>query len=161
MLDLFNEPSIITSAMRRNAASWPRRFELSDEKEAIHQVVSSYFDAFARDPAVAASFYGEPTLIVLSSEVLTLATRGDVEAFLTKLLGSLKPLGYSHTKLDVPHVKMLNSTAALYSAAAIRMKTDGTELQRAGFTYLLHKGDAGWKINEVIATDLDKLISAD
>jgi hypothetical protein len=41
------------------------------------------------------------------------------------------------------------------------MKTDGTELQQAGFTYLFHKGGAGWKINEVIATDLDKLISAD
>jgi hypothetical protein len=56
---------------------------------------------------------------------------------------------------------MLNSTTALYSTVAIRMKTDGTELQQAGFTYLLHKGGAGWKINEVIATDLDKLISAD
>jgi hypothetical protein len=26
--------------------------------------------------------------------------------------------------------------------------------------YLLHKGDGGWKINELVATDLDKLISA-
>jgi hypothetical protein len=34
-------------------------------------------------------------------------------------------------------------------------------LQRAGFTYLLYKGGTGWKISELIATDLDKLISAD
>jgi ketosteroid isomerase-like protein len=135
--------------------------ELSDEKDAIHQVVSGYFDAFARDPAAAATFYGEPTLFVLPSEVLALATRSDVEAFLAKLLESLKSLGYSRTKLDVPRVKMLSSTTALYSTVAIRLKTDGTELQRAGFTYLLHKGGAGWKINEVIATDVDKLISAD
>jgi hypothetical protein len=26
---------------------------------------------------------------------------------------------------------------------------------------LLHKGGGGWKINEVIATDVDKLISPD
>jgi hypothetical protein len=26
---------------------------------------------------------------------------------------------------------------------------------------LLHKSNAGWKIHEIIATDLDKLISAD
>ena len=86
---------------------------MSGEKDAISQVVSGYFDAFAFDPAAAAAFYGEPTLIVLPSEVLTLATRSDVEAFLAKLLESLKPLGYSRTKLDVPRVKILNSTAAL------------------------------------------------
>jgi hypothetical protein len=33
--------------------------------------------------------------------------------------------------------------------------------QRGGFTYLLHKSSAGWRIHEIIATDLDKLISAD
>jgi ketosteroid isomerase-like protein len=134
---------------------------LSDEKYAIHQVVRGYYDAFARDPAAAAAFYGEPTLIVLSNEVLALATHSDIEAFLAKQLGSLKPLGYSSTKLGAPRVKMLNSATALYSTLAIRMKKDGTELQRAGFTYLLHKGGDGWKINEVIATDLDKLISPD
>jgi hypothetical protein len=133
----------------------------ADEREAIHQVVSGYFDAFARDPAVAATFYGEPTLIVLQNEVRALATRSDVEAFLEKLLGSLKPLGYSNTKLTVPRTKMVNATTALYSTVAIRMKTDGTELQKAGFTYLLQKGSAGWKIHEVIATDIDKLIVAD
>jgi len=90
-----------------------------------------------------------------------LATRSDVEGFLAKLLESLKPLGYSRTKLDAPRVKILNATTALYSTVAIRMKTDGVELQRAGFTYLLHKGGGGWKIHEVIATDGDKLISAD
>jgi ketosteroid isomerase-like protein len=131
------------------------------EKNAIHQVISGYYDAFARDPAAAAAFYGEPTLIVFPNEVFALVTRGDVEAYLAKLLGSLKTLGYSGTKLGMPRVKMLNSNTALYSTEATRMKTDGTELQRAGFTYLLHKGGGGWKINEVIATDLDKLIRVD
>ena len=41
------------------------------------------------------------------------------------------------------------------------MKTDGTELQPARFTYLLHKAPDGWKINELVATDLDKLITAE
>jgi hypothetical protein len=58
-------------------------------------------------------------------------------------------------------VKLLNSTTALYSTVVIRMKTDGTEMQRLGFTYLLHKSNAGWRIHEIIATDLDKLIRAD
>ena len=41
-----------------NAASLPRRFELSGEQDAIHQVVGAYYEAFARDPAAAAAFYG-------------------------------------------------------------------------------------------------------
>jgi hypothetical protein len=38
------------------------------------------------------------------------------------------------------------------------MKADGTELHRAAFTYLLHKGRAGCKIHEFVSTDVDKLI---
>ena len=55
---------------------------------------------------------------------------------------------------------MVNATTALYSTVAIRMKTDGTDYKKR-FTYLLQKGSAGWKIHEVIATDIDKLIVAD
>jgi hypothetical protein len=93
-----------------NAASLPRRFELSGEQDAIHQVVGAYYEAFARDPAAAAAFYGEPALIVLPNEILTLATRGDVEAFLAKLLGSLKPLGYSSTSPTRQDAKFDNRT---------------------------------------------------
>jgi hypothetical protein len=134
----------------------------SSEEGTIHEVLAGYYDAFARDPVAAATYYGdEPTLIILPSEVLTLPTRKDAETFLAKVLGSLKTLGYSNTKLTAPRIKMLNPTTALYGTVAIRMKTDGTELERAGFTYLLHKGSAIWKINGVIATDLNKLISSD
>jgi hypothetical protein len=131
------------------------------EKDAIQKAVSGYYDAVSRDPAEAASFYGEPTMMVLPNEVFTLSKRSDVEGFLVKLLGGLKPLGYSYSKLGDPRIKMLGATTAIYSTIAVRYKADGTELQRAGFTYVLHKGDTGWKIHELIATDQDKLVSAD
>jgi hypothetical protein len=131
------------------------------EKDAIQKVISGYYDAVSRDPAEAASFYGEPTMMVLPNEVFTLSKRGDVEGFLAKLLGGLKPLGYSYSKLGDPRIKMLGTTTAIYSTIAVRYKADGSELQRAGFTYVLHKGESGWKIHELIATDLDKLVSAD
>jgi hypothetical protein len=131
------------------------------ERDAIHDVVSGYYDAFGRDSAAASAFYGEPTLIVIPNQVILLRTRADVEASLDELVATLKASGYSHSKLGEHRVKLLNPTTALYSTVAIRMKADGTELQRSGFTYLLHKSNAGWKIHEIIATDLDKLISAD
>jgi hypothetical protein len=133
----------------------------SENRDAIHEVLAAYYDAFARDPAAAATYYGEPALILAPNDLVSLPTRKDAETFLAKLLGSLKTLGYSNTKLTAPRIKMLNPTTALYGTVAIRMKTDGTELERAGFTYLLHKVRAGWKINGIVATDLDKLISSD
>ena len=57
------------------------------------------------------------------------------------------------------HIRLLNSTTAFCSAVALRLKADGTEMQRAGITYLLHKSDGEWKIHEAIGTDLDKVIS--
>jgi hypothetical protein len=131
------------------------------EKDDIHAVLTGYYDTFGRDSAAASEFYGEPTLIVLPNQVVMLGTRADVKAFFDKLVAGLKPSGYSHSKLGEHRIKLLNSTTALYSTVAIRMKSDGTEMQRSGFTYLLQKSNAGWKMHQIIATDLDKLISAD
>jgi hypothetical protein len=129
------------------------------EKDTIHSVISGYYDT--RDSAAASAFFGEPALIVLPNQVVALSTRADVASFFDKLVASRKGSGYSHSKLGDHSVKLLNSTTALYSTIAIRMKVDGTEMQRSGFTYLLHKGDAGWRIHELIATDVDKLIITD
>jgi hypothetical protein len=131
------------------------------EQEAIQKVINGYYDAVGRDPVEAASFYGEPAMIVLPNDVLAMNKLADVEKFLTNLVGSLRPLGYSHSKLNDPRIKFLNNNTAIYSTIAIRYKTDGSELQRAGFTYLLRKGPSGWKIHQLVATDLDKLVSAD
>jgi hypothetical protein len=131
------------------------------EKDAIHKVISEYYDAVGRSAAEAAAFYGEPALLVLPNQVSMLAKRSDVDDFLAKLLAGLKPQGYSYSKVIDPRIRLLNSTTAIYSTIAIRFKADGSEMQRAGFTYLLQKDNFGWNIHELIATDLDKLISAD
>ena len=139
----------------------PQPVQAENEKEAIQQVVSGYYDALRRGPIEAASFYGEPAIVVMPNEVLPLNKRADVEAFLTKLLSPFKSLGFSHATVSDPRIKMLSETTAIYSTVAIRYKTDGSELPRGGFTYLLHKGPSGWKIHELIATDMDKLVTAD
>ena len=139
----------------------PQPVRAENEQEAIQQVVSGYYDALGRDLTEAASFYGEPAMIVLPTDVLALNKRADVEAFLTKLVSGFKPLGFSHARVSDPRIKMLSETTAIYSTVAIRYKTDGSELPRGGFTYLLHKGPSGWKIHELIATDMDKLVTAD
>jgi hypothetical protein len=131
----------------------------SEDEDAVHEVVSQYYEAFVRDPKVAAGYYGEPSLIVLPDEVTSLSTRIDVEAFLKRARETLKARGYLTTEMHAARIKRLNNSTALYATVAIRLKTDGTELERAAFTYLLHRGSAGWKIHALIATDSDSLVS--
>ena len=131
----------------------------SRDDQAMHGVVSGYYDAFVNDPIAAAAYYGEPALIVLANEVLAFPTRKEVVAFLTRGRSDLRARGYLTTKMSESRIKRLSESTALYGTIAIRMKTDGTELERVASTYLLHKGSAGWKIHELVATDVDKLIS--
>ena len=131
------------------------------ETDAIDAVLSGYYDSFGRDSAAASAFYGEPSLIVTPNQLISLSTRTDIEAFLDKAAASLKRGGFSHSTLINRRIKLLSSTTALCGGVAIRMKTDGTEMERTGFTYLLQKGSAGWRMHEIIPTDADKLISAD
>jgi hypothetical protein len=46
---------------------------------------------------------------------------------------------------------------ALAVGAAIRYKADGQELERVGVTYLLHKGNDGWKFAVMVLHDTDKV----
>jgi hypothetical protein len=131
---------------------------LEQDENSIHQVIDAYYDAFPRDPATAATFYGEPAIFALGQGAFALPKRADVEVALANALSELKQRGYSYSKLDDQRIKMLSSTTGIYSVVAIRCKVDGTELERAGFTYVLHKDDSNWRIYELIATDLDKLV---
>jgi ketosteroid isomerase-like protein len=130
----------------------------ASDQETIQAVLNGYYDAFGRDSAVSASFFCEPALVVFPNQLVRLDSRADVESFYEKYVASLKPSGLSHSRLGEHHIKLLNSTTALCSVVSIRVKVDGTEIERSGFTYLLHKTDAAWKIYELIGTDLDKLI---
>lgn len=132
----------------------------SGEEQAIRKVMRDYYEVFPRDSVAAAANYGEPVLFVRPQEVFVVATRAEISDMFTKALKNLKARGYSMTKAPDLNIKMLNSTTALCSTIAVRMKADGTELERSGFTYLLHKGINGWKINESIDTDTDKLMGA-
>jgi hypothetical protein len=133
----------------------------ANEKEAVHEVLRGYYEAFGRDAVAAAAFFGEPTLIVTPTEFIVIKTRAELASYLDRFAAGLKANGFSHSKFSDLRITLLNPATALCGLIAIRMKSDGTELQRAGFTYLLHKSSAGWRIYEFIPTEPDKLISGD
>jgi hypothetical protein len=58
-------------------------------------------------------------------------------------------------------VKLLDQTTALASAVAVRHKTDGSELETIGATYVLRKTEGEWKISVVIRRLPTNVIRAD
>jgi ketosteroid isomerase-like protein len=128
------------------------------EQEAIRALLNRYYETFGRNAVALSHFYSEPALVVFPNQLIRLDSRADVVSFFDKLALSLRPSGFSLEMVDC-RVRLLNPTTALCSAVALRLKADGTEMQRAGATYLLHKSGGEWKIHETIGTDLDNLIS--
>jgi hypothetical protein len=54
--------------------------------------------------------------------------------------------GYAKTQWIDLGVKLLGQSYAIASGTYVRSKTDGSELNRSGGTYLLNKVDGVWKI---------------
>ena len=128
------------------------------ENDAILKVLYGYYEAFGRNSVQASGFFGEPIMVISPENVVALGTRAELATFFEKVVATiLGPNGYSHSKVGECHVRLLNSATALCSGVAIRIKTDNTELQRVGFTYLFRKNSEGWRILGIINTDLDKL----
>lgn len=126
------------------------------DQDAIHQCVGGYYDAYPKNSAAAAAFYGEPAMFVRPDRLIMLNKREEIESLFAKMLADVTKLGYASSHLITSNIKCLNSTTALYSGVLKRLKTDGSEMGRGGVTYLLHKSDDSWKIHAVIATDLVK-----
>ena len=85
----------------------------------------------------------------------------EIEAFYEGLQRDLRPRGYSHSTVSELHVKLLDQTRALASAVFVRYKTDGSELETIGATYLLRKTEGEWKIAVVMGHPPANVIRAD
>ena len=123
----------------------------------IKRLLEAYSEAFSGDPRRTAAFYEVPANVIMPRGFRVLTTMDDVVQFIEEVLVRIRPLGYAATTCESISIRLLNSRVALASVVGVRRRADGSEMQRAGFTYLL-TNNRGWKIRQLIATDLDKLL---
>jgi hypothetical protein len=72
------------------------------------------------------------------------------------VMESLRQREYGRSELSLQQLRLLSANSALAMGMAIRYKNDGQEMERVGITYLLHKGDSGWKFAVMTLHDADK-----
>lgn len=55
-------------------------------------------------------------------------------------------MGVARTELAEVHCKQLSATLVVAGVVVVRYGANGGELERVGWTYLVQKTSAGWKI---------------
>ena|SRR4029077_5600352 len=128
------------------------------DEEAVTKFLSDYYAAFStlNIQAILAYFY-EPALLVGPSGVLPLPTAAALVPIFSPVMENLRRRQYGHSELKLQQLKLLSATSALAIGVAIRLKTDGQELERAGVTYLLHKTERDWKFAVLVLHDADEV----
>jgi ketosteroid isomerase-like protein len=117
------------------------------EKTVVDHAFRDYNDAFVRgDLSAIGQHYSAPFVFISSEGVKVLPTMSEIEAFYGGVLRDLRERGYSHSTRSELHVKLLDQTIALVSAVFVRHKTDGSELETIGVTYVVRKTEGEWKI---------------
>jgi ketosteroid isomerase-like protein len=119
---------------------------MSDET-AIGQMLGEYYRAFSTlNVQAILPYLNQPALLVGPQGVIALPTPSAIEPIFSPVMEGLRTRGFGRSELGSAEIRILSGQAALATGIAIRYKTDGTELERAGITYLLRKSDDGWKI---------------
>jgi len=115
--------------------------------EAIHE----YYKIFSTlDLKAIASCYCEPCLTVAPNRVSAAANRAAVADALAPLVAGLKAKGYGRSEFVQPQVTSLSETSVLVQGVAVRYTAAGSEMERAPFGYLMHRGETGWKIAALV-----------
>jgi ketosteroid isomerase-like protein len=128
----------------------------------VTQTLRDYYDASNKDdlPGMV-SYYHEPVTFMGAGGVTSYATRAEAIPLLAQFFGRLRGMGAMRTEWTESHIKELGDTLAVADIGLARFTTDGREVERTAFTYLLHKTDAGWKIAVLASHPADSMLHVD
>ena len=152
-----------TESVHPPESAAPQSAELEQaEKTAVDHAFHDYNDTFVRGDLSAIGHHCHVPFTRISPQgVEVLPTMSEIEAFYGGIQRDLRERGYSHSTRSELHLKLLDQITALASGVFVRQKTDGSELETIGGTYVLRKTEGEWKISVVIRHLPANVIRAD
>jgi hypothetical protein len=124
------------------------------DEEAVTKFLSDYYAAFSTlNIAAILPYFHEPALLVGPLGVIPLPTPAALVPVFGPAMENLRRRQYGRSEWKLRELSLLSAASALAIGVAVRLKTDGQELERVGITYLLHKTDGGWKFAVVVLHD--------
>ena len=133
-----------------------------DDEAVVTRVLTDYYRAFSTlDVQAILPYCLEPALVVSPQGAAAMPTHAALVAAIAPGMEAFRARGYARSELTMLHVKRLSASTALAAGVAVRYKTDGQELDRAGVVYLLQKVDASWKITVIVVHDAENRLQLD
>ena len=124
--------------------------------EIVKQVIADYYRDFSTlNVEAILPYFNEPALLVGPQGVIPIPNHSALAAVFGPVMEGLGAKGYGRSEFELGDVRSLSSSIAIVGGVAVRYKTDGQQLERAGITYVLHKTESGWKFATVILHDPD------
>jgi ketosteroid isomerase-like protein len=131
---------------------------MNNNEDAVNQVLTDYYKAFSTLTVQSIlRYFHQPALLMGPSGVIALHTAEVVVPTFGPVMENLRQREYRRSELSLQQLRLLSATSALAIGVALRHKTDGQEMERVGVTYLLHKGNSGWKFAVMALHDTDKV----
>ena len=122
-----------------------------DEEAAAAKVLIDYYRAFSTlDAQAVLPYFHEPSQGVGPAGVIACPTRAAVAAAFQPAMDALRARGFAKAELTNLQLKGLSATTVIAGGVAVRTKTDGQELNRAGVVYLLQKTNGEWQIATIV-----------
>jgi len=132
-----------------------------NNEDAVKQVLTDYYKAFSTLTVQSIRrYFHQPALLIGPSGVIALPTPEAVVPIFGPVMENLRQREYRRSELSLQQLRLLSATSALATGAAIRYRTDGQEMERVGVTYVLHKGDSGWKFAVMKLHDTDTVATS-
>ena len=119
----------------------------ADEEAAAAQVLADYYRAFSSlDAQAVRPYFHQPSQLVSPAGVVATPTRAALAAAFQPMMDALRTRGFAKSELIDLHLKRLSAATVIAGGVAVRTKTDGQELERAGVVYLLQNTNGEWQI---------------
>jgi len=123
----------------------------ADEEAAAAQVLADYYRAFSSlDAQAVRPYFHQPSQLVSPAGVVATPTRAALAAAFQPMMDALRTRGFAKSELIDLHLKRLSATTVIAGGVAVRTKTDGQELERAGVVYLLQNTNGEWQIATIV-----------
>src|SRR5258708_37556971 len=104
-----------------------------DDNAVVAQILADYYSAFSTlDAQAVLPYFLEPSQLVSPAGVVPTPTRAAVAAAFQPVMEGLRARSFAKSELIKLHLKRLSANTVIAGGVAVRRKTDGQELERAG-----------------------------
>ena len=117
------------------------------DEAAVKQTLEEYYRAFSTlSVQTILPYLNQPALLVGPLGAIPLPTPSAIEPIFGPVMEGLRGRGYARSELGSLEIRFLGADSALATGIAIRFRSDGEELERAGISYLLRKTVDVWRL---------------